>query len=582
MARPVSVASVNCTLIKYVMERRELTIRELHTKVCRRLRLKKSELSESYFYQMLRGEKTLNEERLAAISHVLEVDADYFRTSLGRLMIRKAEADLTDFALTPERHDAKELQEYLDVSERMGHIDFAPELPDQETIQQWDFWKKDTIIPFRSDKAVDFWEFKGDEILIRGPARCGKSTLALEWVITKMFQNAGMQVLITRAFAVDLDAVRQNIIDLVKYKFSDPLSSIKVVGGTKFHTVRINGGEIQLKGIDRPGGLQGAGYEVVLHSQAEQIKKENIDYINSRCTPARNIWMEDGESRSLVIYDANPNRLDHYIEAELKKGLAHIAFDFTDHPAYFTEDGQETELYKGVYGRLSRLEGVVRQRLLEGKPANPEGTIFQLEDCHKLPKLPEGFKETHNFYRGFDFGMKDPNVILWFAHHRTTGDLIQFREWRMTNVDTIRMGDAANKYTDEKVLATVQDNDENLQSILRKECGIVTVLAAKGPNSIASGITLAQHRLEQARKGEPGGLYFYNDPVVRDPQLVKDNEPLTTIDEAELYSWHENSDKPIDRHNHGWDIIRYICDYLENKQSPVGFGSTGARRQRKR
>ncbi len=581
MARPVSVADVNYTLIKHVMQKRDLTVRELHTKVCRRLSIKKAQLNEGYFYQMLRGEKKLNEERLAAVSFALGVDPDYFRTSLGRLMIRKAEADLTDFALAPERFDAKELQEYLDISERLGHIDFAPDLPDTETIQQWDFWKRDTIVPFRSEKAEDFWQFTGDEILVRGPARCGKSTLTLEWIIAKMFQNPGMQVLITRAFAVDLDAVRQNIIDLVKYKFTDPLSSIRVIGGKKFHTVEVNGGEIHLKGIDRPGGLQGAGFEIVLHSQAEQIKKENIDYINSRCTPAANRWMEQGVSRSMVIYDANPNRLDHWIEAEIKKGLAYISFDFVDHPAYFTQDGEETELFKGVYGRLSKLEGVVRQRLLEGKPANPEGTIFELEDCHKLAKLPDDFATANSFYRGFDFGMKDPNVILWFAHHRATGDIINFREWRMTNTDTIVMGEAAKNYSDEKILATVQDNDENLQRILLKECGIPTILAQKGPNSITSGITLAQHRLQMAREGKPGGLYFYNNPVVRDPQLVKDNEPLTTVDEADLYSWHENSDKPIDKYNHGWDIIRYMLDYLENRQAPVGFGGTGAKRQRR-
>ena len=127
---------------------------------------------------------------------------------------------------------------------------------------------------------------------------------------------------------------------------------------------------------------------------------------------------------------------------------------------------------------------------------------------------------------------------------------------------------------------TVIDNDENLQRILRKECGIPTALAQKGPGSIASGITLTQHRLKLAEQGEPGGLYFFNSPVVKDPQLVRDNQPMTVIDEAELYAWEENSDKPIDKYNHGWDIIRYMLDYLERQKGPVGFGGTGASRQR--
>lgn len=580
MASPVTIAPVNCSLIRYVLKERGLSVRELHKQVCRKLSIKLKDLNESNFYGMLRGERPLNDERLAAISAVLGVDPGYFKTSLGRMLIRKTQEDLTDFSLSEDRHDVKELDQYLDVAERMGYIDFTPstEAEDNALVTAWDFWKKDAILPFRSDKAIEFWEFEGDEILIRGPARCGKSTLILEWLITTMFKNPGMQVLIARAFGVDLDSVRQNIVDLVKYKFADPLSSIRVIGGTKFHTVQIAGGEIHLQGIDRPGGQMGAGYDVVIFSQAEQIRKDKVDQIASRCTPAGKRWVEDGVARSMIIYDANPNRIDHWIETAITAGLAKIDYDFVDHPGYFEEDGSETDLYQAVYSRLNRLEGVWRQRLLEGKAANAEGTIFDLQPCHLLDRLPEDFEKTHLFYRGFDFGMKDPSVCLWFGVHRATSDVIVFREWRRVHVDTIEMGEAAKTFTEERVLMTIIDNDENLQKILQKNCGIVTELAQKGPNSIASGITLTQHRLKAAIDGKPGGLYFYNNPVVRDPVLVKQNEPLTVIDEAELYAWHDNSDKPVDKHNHGWDIIRYMLDYLETRVSPVGFLGGGTQR----
>ena len=571
MAKPVQTSPVNFTLLRYLAKARGLLLSDV---------AERCGFTTSHFSMMLSGHRKLTDERLLKVAEVLDVTPDYLRTPIGRLAIQKVESDLIDWALSEQRGEVKELVDYLDVSERMGYVDFTPDLPDSETFQAWDFWKKDAILPFRSDNAVAFWEFDGDEIAIRGPARCGKSTLILEWLFVKMFQNAGMQVVITRAFGVDLDAVRQNIVDLVKYKFADPLSSIKVVGGVKFHTVQVNGGEIHLRGIDRPGSQLGAGYDVVVHSQAEQIKKENIDVINSRCSPASMRWVEDGTPRSMVVYDLNPNRLDHWIEGAFKKGLVKIDYDFADHPAYFTEDGQETDLYRQVHSRLSRLEGVTRKRLFEGKAANPEGTIFTLEDCHLLKALPANFQKTHAFYRGFDFGMKDPNVSLWFAHHRTTGDLLSFREWRMTGVDTIEMGNAVKTFTEERVLDTVIDNDENLQSILMSQCGIPTTLASKGPNSLASGITLVQHRLKLAKEGKDGGLYFYDNPVVRDPVLVKNNEPLTVIDEAELYAWHENSDKPIDKYNHGWDIVRYMCEYLETRQASVGFGTAGAKRRR--
>ena len=462
MAKPVTIQPINFALIRRLMKQKGYS----QKRIANKLGVVISQVSE-----MLGGTRPMNDQRLQIVADELKVPVAKIRTPIGRMVINKVESDLIDWSEDSERTEAKETDQYLDITERMGYLDFSPDLPDETGIQNFDFWKKEAILPFRSENCVSFWEYVGDEILIRGPARCGKSTLILEWLITTMFKNRGMQVLIARAFGVDLDAVRQNIVDVAKYKFSDPLSSIKVAGGAKFHTVHINDGRIELRGIDRPGSQLGAGYDVVVFSQAEQIKKENIDVIASRCTPASKNWVEDGVPRSMVIYDANPNRLDHWIEQNVKDGLAKVDFDFPDHPGYFDEQGEPTDLYQQVYSRLSRLEGVWRQRLLEGKPANPEGAIFDLQPCHILKSLPPNFENTHLCYRAFDFGMKDPSVCLWVGVHRQTGDVTVYREWRRVETDTIAMGESVKEYSKERVLVTVIDNDENLQSILRKSCG---------------------------------------------------------------------------------------------------------------
>ena len=539
---------------------------------------KKLGITGNYVTRMLLGIDPISDKRLEIIAYHLEVEVDYLELPTGRLLLDKAENDVVDFSLVQKRADVKDLESYVDLAMKLKLIDLSPDIASEE-FQQWDFWKKESIVPFRSEKAIGFWEYDGDEIIVRGPARCGKSTLIMEWIIGLMFRHSGMQVLVTRAFSVDLDAVRQNILDVVKYNFADPLSSIRSVGGKKFHTLEINGGSMSFTGIDRPGSQLGAGYDVVIHSQAEQIKKENIDVINSRCSPASQNWVEDGVAKSRVVYDSNPNRIDHWMEQSISDGVALVDFDFNDHPAYFTEDGEETDLYKNVYGRLSRLEGVWRKRLLEGKAANPEGAIFDLQPCHVLKELPKDFAKTHLFYRGFDFGMKEPSVILWFGVHRSTGDVTVFREWRRVGIDTIEMGEACKTHSKEHALTTVIDNDENLQKILQKNCGIPTILAQKGPNSIASGITLIQHRLKKTLDGEDGGLYFYDSPVVRDPKLASDNQPMTVLEEGELYAWADNSDKPIDKYNHGWDVIRYVLDYLEHRQPALGFAGGTVKRK---
>ena len=342
-----------------------------------------------------------------------------------------------------------------------------------------------------------------------------------------------------------------------------------------------------MKGIDRSSGQLGAGFDLVVHGQAEQIKKENIDIINSRVTPASNNWVEDGTPRSMVIYDVNPNRLDNFLEKLIlpddpdETPVRCINFTFTDHPGYFTEDGQETDLYKKVISRLERLDGVVRTRLLEGRAANPEGTVFNIEPCHILDELPDDFPQSYYFHTAMDFGMREPNVCLWFAIHRTKGDIIVYKEWRRTNVDVKVMGDICKKFTEQRVIQNVIDNNESNQRILIRDCGIAnTIMATKGPHSIQSGINLLEYRLELTRQGKDGGIYFYNNPVGgRDPNLIRDNAPLTTLDEFELYSWEKDKDKPKDKHNHGIDCIRYELDALENQKAAVGFGSGGVKRQ---
>ena len=110
----------------------------------------------------------------------------------------------------------------------------------------------------------------------------------------------------------------------------------------------------------------------MVFSQAEQIKKENIDVIASRCTPASKNWVEDGVPRSMVIYDANPNRLDHWIEQGVKDGLAKVDFDFPDHPGYFDEEGEPTDLYQQVYSDCRGLKACGGNGYLKANPLTPK------------------------------------------------------------------------------------------------------------------------------------------------------------------------------------------------------------------
>ena len=430
-----------------------------------------------------------------------------------------------------------------------------------------DFWRSPDLHAYSSENAKAVINYKGHELVVSGPTRVSKTLRILEYIVYLHFTYPGFKSLVVRSDAVDLTStIRASLKELLRYDLDDPLSPIKVRGGfDDFHTLKINGGEMVLGGMNRPGRVMGTKYDLVFYSQIEHSDEEQYQKLKTRVSGDAGNWIEDGKRRYLFIGDANPDRSDHYLLERKRQGkLDWIDFGFEDNPLYF-RNGNRTPEWSIVDELDQGLVGIWHDRYFKGLWRSPEGAVFTIEPeniVYEIPDLSECIID-----RACDWGQTHPSICLWIAEHKQTGDITVYREWRKTHSDIDEMGEQMVGYTaDEKIDATIIDHDENRQKLLKKHHNINAKFAYKSAGSIMDGIFLMQAALRRAVEGKPGGLYFYDNLLCNkdpNPDIVPN---LNLIKEMEGLEFDKNKDKPVDERDDAVDALRYRFLYRSRKR----------------
>ena len=563
--------SANLTLVQYFIDKSGLTQKDLSSKCS---------ISLEHLRDCLRGKYPMTQRTIESLAEVLDIAPETLMMPGKEYRRNRNEAALYKFLEDPKKKPTGlQWRDVITLQDKLG--DFTLDHNKAALIDNPGFWVDDKYQPFKSDNVDKVRSSDKSTIIVRGRARVGKSCMLIGDAITNMFKYPGMRVLITRAFNVDLSVVRATINDMCRWKFSDPACVIGIYGGpTQYTNLYINEGELVLLGIDtRPDSVMGDNFDIIIHSQAEQLQRETYDKLLTRATPLGGQFLDaDGNPISKIYLDANPHRTDHWIErlCDDEKVLT-VNFGWEDNPAYYDADGNPTKALLDVQERLSSVETEhVRKRLFEGIAANPEGVIITLTDKDFITELPEGFPAGYRCYRAIDFGYKDPTVCLWIAEHNHTGNIIIYREWRHTEVDTVDMGKDVIKHTkDERILDTITDTDPNLQKILRDKCKMKTTMVEKGQNSINAGLDLIHDRLNN------NGVQIFENLVKRDPRIVAKGDPMSLRDECDRYGYDikGNKDIPIDKYNHAIDAWRYWELWRANKPATAGVGITTTKEQ---
>jgi PBSX family phage terminase large subunit len=400
------------------------------------------------------------------------------------------------------------------------------------------------------------------EVLLVGAAGTGK-TLAILVLIDRLMRTyPGARALIVRKVRADL---AQSI--LVTFEQDVMGVDHPIVTGVKRESRQSyrypNGSEIVVGGMDRPGRILSAQYDVIYPAEAVQFTDEDWETFTMR---NRNYVVPF----QMVIGDTNPDRPDHWLKQRCDAGLTTLLNSFhEDNPAYWdgtdwTERGRDY-----VLGKLNRLSGVRKARYRDGKWVIAEGAVY--EDFNEAIHVIDRFEIPKDWrrFRVVDFGYTNPFVCDWWAID-PDGRMYLYRQiYRTQRIVEDHAKDIVRLSEGERIEATVADHDAEDRETLRRH-GVPTLAAKK---EISVGIQAVQARLRVAGDGKPRLFIFRDALVERDESLAEAKKPTSTAAEFPGYVWPKGQDGkplkevPVDEDNHGMDTARYAVMYVDRGRS---------------
>lgn len=430
--------------------------------------------------------------------------------------------------------------------------------------------------------AAELLYYRGDEVLLSGPAGTGKSRACLEKMHLAALLNPGMRGLIVRKTLAALGST-----GLVTWREKVAAEAIEHgdvtwYGGSPQESPQYryrNGSVIVVGGMDKAIRIMSSEYDMIFVQEATELTEDDWEALTTR--------LRNGVvSFQQLMADANPSTPTHWLKARADRGITKLMESrHEDNPMLFdvvqTDEGptyQLTEVGTAYIGKLDALTGVRYQRLRRGLWVAAEGIIYDGFDpaVHMLDR----FEIPPEWTRWWvvDFGFTNPFVLQNWAED-PDGRLYLYREIYYTGrtvdqhaadilavVSTPDPDDPDNLrarvWSEPKPRAIICDHDAESRAVLARELGIGTTPANK---AVTRGIQVVQKRLRIAGDGKPR-MFFLRDSVLkRDPALIDAKKPTCTEEEIPGYIWAPGPDgkpvkeEPLKENDHGCDCVRYLA-----------------------
>lgn len=413
------------------------------------------------------------------------------------------------------------------------------------------------------------------EVCLDGPAGTGK-TLGIWWKIhLALLKHPGARALALRKSLTSLVATALVIYQREVLRESD---GVYFFGGNKKDPPAFrypNGSEMLLGGLDRPGKVMSAAYDLVYINEANETKIDEYELPMSRL---RNFVMPYQQ----LISDVNPQNPKHWLNLRMdSQRTRRILSRHEDNPKYWDHQKKQlTEAGKAyIEGVLDHLTGVRYLRLRKGLWVAAEGAIYE-EDWDEARNVVNPFPIPRDWprYWSIDFGYVHPFVCQFWAEN-PDGMLILYKEIYHTG-RTVKdhcakikhvMGWREDKKGSEMLTpsgeplprAIICDHDAEDRATLEEEMGLHTVGAKK---EVSPGIQAVQHRMRAGGNGKPGLVIFSDALVERDMLRDAKELPCCTKDEIETYIWLDSArkDEPVKELDDGCDGMRYMVMYREH------------------
>jgi PBSX family phage terminase large subunit len=424
--------------------------------------------------------------------------------------------------------------------------------------------------------ALEVMRYRGDEVLLAGPAGTGKSRAALEKVHLMCLLTPRTKALIMRKTAVSLttSAISTYERDVATQAMLD--GTVTYFGGSRREPAQYrysNGSSIALGGMDNPMKVMSTEYDVIFVQEATELAVEEWEALTTRL---RNGVL----SFQQLIADCNPQEPTHWLKLRCEAGKTRMLHSrHEDNPLYFHADGTMTPQGVAYMGKLDALTGVRYLRLRKGIWAAAEGVIFDEFD----PKLHiiDRFVVPEDWPRGWsiDFGFVNP--FVWQDWTVTPDDqLVLVREIYRTQrlvedhardiralmglgpIDAIAgrplpyNGPEVTGWDAKKPSIILCDHDAEDRATLERHLGWPTRPANK---NVSDGIQATQARYRPDSRGRARMMFMRDGVLRRDPLLEDARKPQSTPEEIPGYVWNDKGkDEPNKENDHGCDAKRYL------------------------
>lgn len=437
--------------------------------------------------------------------------------------------------------------------------------------------------------AKRLFETRDTDVLLSGPAGTGKSRACLEKLHFIALLNPGMRGLIVRKTMVSLTST--GLVTWREKVVKEGLAHgvLHFYGGSREEPAQYryaNGSAVVIGGLDKPTKIMSSEYDIIFVQEATEATADDWEALTTR--------LRNGVvSFQQLIADCNPASPSHWLNVLCQRGDALMLYSrHQDNPLYYSPDGRLTERGRAyIEGKLGKLTGVRRKRLLLGQWAAAEGLVYDFDPAvHLVNGLPKG-SEAWTRWWSVDFGYSNPFVCQMWAEDGD-GRLWLYREIyktqtlvedharsilrlvrrcatccksKATDHDCHTCKACRLEWTEPRPRAVICDHDAEDRATLERHLGMSTSPAKK---TVSDGIQAVESRLKMAGDGKPRLMICRDARVGRDEELGESGKPTSTEEEITGYVWPtdvkpDKREAPVKEDDHGMDAMRYMVAELD-------------------
>jgi phage terminase large subunit len=393
------------------------------------------------------------------------------------------------------------------------------------------------------------------EVLISGPAGTGKSRSCLEKLNYCASNYPASRYLIVRKTRSSLSDTGLVTFERDVLGLGNPM----LIDGPQRPWRRsyryANGSEIVVGGLDKPGKVLSAEYDVVFVQQAEEVNENDWETLTTRLRNNRLPFQQ-------LLADCNPAAPTHWLKRRCDAGRTELLQSrHEDNPLLWMDNGWTDEGRRYI-ATLDALTGARRDRLRFGRWVQAEGVVY--EGWNPALHLIDRFEIPDDWerFRCIDFGYVHAFVCGWWAVDHD-GRMYLYRQLYMTGRTVKAHAEQIKQLSKgERIRATVCDHDAENMAQLR-EAGIPTRPANK---AVALGIQKVQERLKVQGDGKPRLFVMRGSLVEVDRALERAKKPFAVEQEFDGYVWQNKAHKeePVKADDHGMDMVRYAVMYQDS------------------